>query len=264
MTAGQALQIGDYMTSRYEILGMPFDKLAPAAFVESFVASAAQGEAGYVCVPNVAQCVMVHDDPEFAGMVARADHIMSDSMVLHRFVDKKYGLPPIEVLRGDKLMLAICAEAATKGVPIALLGGKDDALLGRLQAELERLFPGLRIAFGYSPPFRALSAEEEARLITEMGASGAQVLFVGLGCPKQERWMARHSPTLKMQMIGVGAAFDWISGDQKASPDWVHAAGLEWLNRLVSEPRRLWKRYLTSSPRFLWLFYSKDRRPVKI
>lgn len=246
--------------SRFSILGMPFDKIAPDQFVEQFVASAAVGSSGYVCVPNVAQCIMVHDDPDFGRVVEGANQIMSDSTVLHRFVDWKYGLKRIDVLRGDRLMLAICRRAAEQGVPIALLGGKSDALLAELKAKLQHLCPGITIAYAHSPPFRAPSPTEEAQLISEMESSGARILLVGLGCPKQEIWMARHSHQLNMQMIGVGAAFDWVSGVQKASPDWVHAMGLEWLSRLLAEPQRLWRRYLFTSPRFLWLYFLRERR----
>ena len=250
---------GSPIMTRLQILGMPVDRIAPAAFVDAFVDKAKAGTAGYVCVPNVHQCILAHDEPDHAAVVAGADTVMSDSAVLHKFVAHKYGLPPLEVLRGDLLTLAICRKAAAQGVPVALIGGKDEAVLARMVAALVDQCPGLVVAHAWSPPFRALSEGEEDVMLEALRQSGARILFVGLGCPKQERWMARFSARLPMMMIGVGAAFDFISGEVKTSADWVHAAGLEWLHRLVSEPRRLWKRYFATSPRFVWLYLTKDR-----
>lgn len=246
--------------ARYEILGMAVDRLPPDEFVRLFLGRAKACEAGYVCVPNVQQCILAYDDPGFAHVISGADFVMSDSTVLHKFIARKYGLPPLDVLRGDKLTLAICRSAAAAGVPVGLIGGKNDAVLDRMTAELRGQCPGLDIAYAWSPPFRDLSTQEEAQMLADMQASGARILFVGLGGPKQERWMARYTDRLPCLMIGVGAAFDWISGETKTSPEWVHASGLEWLHRLASEPRRLWKRYLSTSPRFIWLFLTKDGR----
>lgn len=246
--------------ARYEILGMAVDRLPPADFVRAFVDRAKAGGAGYVCVPNVQQCVLAYDDPAIAGILREADFVMSDSTVLHKFIALKHRLPPLEVLRGDKLALAICRMAAESGVPVGLIGGKDDVALGRMTAELQRQVPGLAIAYAWSPPFRDPTPGEDEKMLADINASGARILFVGLGCPKQERWMARHATSLPIMMIGVGAAFDWISGETKTSPDWVHASGLEWLHRLISEPRRLWRRYFSTSPRFVWIYLTRDRR----
>ena len=246
--------------SNYEILGMPISRLEPESFVREFVGKAKAGHSGYVCVPNVHQCITAFDEPDFAQIVSNADTVMSDSVVLHKFLAFKYAMPMIEVLRGDLLTLAICRRAAEQGVPVALVGGKDDATLKKMCEAIEAECPGIDIAFAYSPPFRQLDTEEEQAMLLGARESGAKILFVGLGCPKQERWMARYSSHLPMMLIGVGAAFDFISGQVKTSPDWVHSAGLEWLHRLISEPRRLWRRYLATSPRFVWLFFTNDWR----
>ena len=244
--------------TRYTILDMPIDRLAPDEFASRFVNSATEGSRGYVCVPNVHQCMEAYDKPDFKKVVQNADIVMSDSKVLQQFVRLKYGLPPIEVLRGDQLTLAICRKASEMGVSIALVGGKDEAILKRMVVAIERACPGLDVAFAWSPPFRKLNDEEERAMIARLTASGAKIIFVGLGCPKQERWMATYRERIPAMMIGVGAAFDFISGQVKAAPPWMHYAGLEWLNRLISEPRRLWKRYLTTSPRFIWLFLTRE------
>ena len=112
----------------------------------------------------------------------------------------------------------------------------------------------LEVAFAASPPFRASTPEERARTVREINESGARILFVGLGTPKQDLWMAEHQGQIRAAMVGVGAAFDFIAGRKAQAPRWMQGAGLEWLFRLVHEPGRLWKRYMVQNPRFLSLF----------
>jgi N-acetylglucosaminyldiphosphoundecaprenol N-acetyl-beta-D-mannosaminyltransferase len=126
-------------------------------------------------------------------------------------------------------------------------------VLSRLKRVLHSRYPSLNIPFAYSPPFSTPSTEEAARLIHGLRQSGARLVLVGLGCPKQERWMSANYALAGSFMVGVGAAFDYNSGAVKSSPPWVHRVGLEWLYRLASEPRRLWRRYLYTSPRFIAL-----------
>jgi N-acetylglucosaminyldiphosphoundecaprenol N-acetyl-beta-D-mannosaminyltransferase len=115
-------------------------------------------------------------------------------------------------------------------------------------------FPELQIAFRYSPPFRPLSDSEDVEIVSAIEDAGVQILFVGLGCPKQERFMSEHRDRLSCVMIGVGAAFDFIAGVKPLAPAWMQRNGLEWLFRLLSEPKRLWHRYCYHNPRFLWAF----------
>lgn len=245
--------------ARYEILGMPVDRIPAAEFVDYFVGKAKAGGAGYVCVPNFPQCILAYDDATYAAILRGADKIMPDSTVLQRFVALKYGLQPLPTLRGDQLTLAICRKAAATGVSIALVGGKNDQVLARMALALLKECPDLKIAYAYSPPFDELTPPQESKMLADLRNNDAKILFVGLGCPKQERWMARYADDLQMMMIGIGAAFDFISGEVKTSPSWMHGACLEWLHRLICEPRRLWRRYLATSPRFLWLFLTRDR-----
>lgn len=242
----------------YELLGLPVDRLAPEDFADRFVADAGAGEVGYVCVPNVHQCILAYDDGEFAKVVRGSRMNMSDSVVLHKFLGHRYKLPPLRVLRGDQLTLAITQRAAASGVPVAIVGGKNDSVLQNMVAELLQQCPGLEVAYTYSPPFRDLTADEEAQMLSGIRESGARILLVGLGCPKQEKWMALYTNRLPLMMIGVGAAFDFISGEVKTSADWVHGMGLEWLHRLISEPRRLWHRYVSTNPRFIWLYLTRE------
>lgn len=237
----------------HDMLGMRLDYAAPETYLAAIMARAAKGEAGYCCVANVHQCVLVHDDPQFAAKVNGAAFVISDSVILQRARSRRHGVPFIETMRGADIMLELCRRAEASGVGIALVGGKDDTALGALKHRLVAQFPALRIAHAVSPPFRPLSADEDAAMTAAIAASGARLVFVGLGCPKQENWMADHSGAIEAMMIGVGAAFDFNAGLVRPSPRWVHRAGLEWLYRLAREPGRLWKRYLSTSPRFLWL-----------
>jgi N-acetylglucosaminyldiphosphoundecaprenol N-acetyl-beta-D-mannosaminyltransferase len=136
---------------------------------------------------------------------------------------------------------------------VGFYGGSRE-VLDAVCAEMERCHPALEIAFRYSPPFRSLGPEEDAELAAAIEDSGARILFVGLGCPKQERWMAAHRASLSCTMVGVGAAFDFIAGTKRQAPAWMQRSGLEWLFRLACEPRRLWRRYVYNNPRFVYAF----------
>jgi N-acetylglucosaminyldiphosphoundecaprenol N-acetyl-beta-D-mannosaminyltransferase len=153
------------------------------------------------------------------------------------------------------LMLDLCRSSATKGHRIFLYGGAP-AVLTALEASLVKRFPDLRVTGRYSPPFRPLSEEEDRQIVALIQASEADLIFVGLGTPKQERWMHDHRHSLPgLTMIGVGAAFDFHAGHTPQAPPWIQRSGLEWLFRLIVEPARLWRRYVLITPRFLplWL-----------
>ncbi len=154
---------------------------------------------------------------------------------------------------GPDLMLVLCEKAAKVGIPIYLYGGTE-VMLAKLQANLQQRFPTLAISGVHSPPFRPLTPEEESIDINRIQASGAGIVLVGLGCPKQEEWMARQQGKLQAVMVGVGAAFSFHSGEVSQSPRWMMNLGLEWLYRFAMEPRRLWRRYLVNNPAFVVLF----------
>lgn len=154
---------------------------------------------------------------------------------------------------GPDLMLAWCERAAELGLPIYLYGSTDHTLQ-KLQAYLQNRFPGLPIAGCHAPPFRPLTPEEEEADIQRMYQSGAKVVFLGLGCPKQEQWMYRNRGKFPCVMIGVGAAFAFFSGEVQQAPRWMMKFGLEWLYRFIQEPKRLWQRYLINNPAFVVLF----------
>jgi len=153
---------------------------------------------------------------------------------------------------GPDLMIHHCARAAASGTPIYLYGGRSEQALALLTDRLSARFPGLRIVGGWSPPFRPLTAAERERVACEIDASGAQVVWVGTGQPKQELWMHEMRPLLSAPLlVGVGAAFDFHAGLVSQAPAWMQRNGLEWIYRLSREPRRLGRRYLTQNPRFV-------------
>jgi N-acetylglucosaminyldiphosphoundecaprenol N-acetyl-beta-D-mannosaminyltransferase len=220
---------------------------------EKVLAWAAAGESRYVCVANVHMVMEAHDNPSFRALVNAADLVTPDGMPLVWML-RKLGYPHQERVCGPELTSRVCAEAARRGVPVGFYGGHPEALEA-LVRNLSVRFPGLRVVYAYSPPFRPLTPEEDERVTEEINASGARILFVGLGCPKQEWWMAEHKGRVRAVMLGVGAAFDFHAGRVRQAPVWMQRAGLEWLFRLVQEPRRLWRRYLKHNPRFLLLAF---------
>jgi N-acetylglucosaminyldiphosphoundecaprenol N-acetyl-beta-D-mannosaminyltransferase len=218
---------------------------------DQILAWAAAGESRYVCVATVNNLIEGCDDPGYNQMMEAADLVTPDGMPLVWGL-RLLGVAGASRVYGPDLTPLVCEEAARRGIPVGFYGGKDD-VLDDLTATLTRRCPGLEVAYRCSPPFRALTAEEEDRVTDDLLRSGVRVLFVGLGTPKQERWMADHKD-LPMVLLGVGAAFDFLSGRKRQAPPLLQRLGLEWLYRLVHEPRRLWRRYLYRNPRFVALF----------
>ncbi|HYB98189.1 MAG TPA: WecB/TagA/CpsF family glycosyltransferase [Candidatus Limnocylindrales bacterium] len=206
----------------------------------------------YVCVCTVHMVMEGYDDPAFQDVVNGADLVTADGVPLVWCL-RLLGLRDATRVHGPWLLPFLCEQAARRGVPVGFYGGEDDVMRDLL-AELRRRAPGLQIAYSYCPPFRPLTAEEDAAVVADIRSSGARILFVGLGCPRQERWMAQHRSRLDIVMLGVGAAFDFVSGHKREAPMWMQQLGLGWLFRLLCEPRRLWRRYVQHNPRFVALF----------
>lgn len=203
---------------------------------------------GYVCFATVHMTMEAQDDPDFQRLVNNADLVLPDGKPLFA-MQKLLGNPNARQVRGPGLMPKLFAYAEQNNLSIGFYGGKQETL-DRLLKRLATDFPGLKVAYSFSPPFRPISEEEDREIVSAINRSGAQILFVGLGCPKQERWMARHREKLTAVMLGVGAAFDFYTGTITEAPVWMQKIGLEWMFRLVQEPRRLWRRYLILNPRF--------------
>jgi N-acetylglucosaminyldiphosphoundecaprenol N-acetyl-beta-D-mannosaminyltransferase len=237
--------------SRY-ILGSRVDGCSYDLAAGRITEWAQRRESRYVCIANVHVIMEAVDDAHFQEVLNEADLVTSDGMPLVWGL-RALGLRGAERVYGPTLMRNVCQVAAAHHIRIALVGGAATTL-EKLESELTRRFSGLEIAYAQSPPFRELSWEEELDIAANVNNSGAQILFVGLGCPKQERLMARLRGRVSAPMLGVGAAFDFLAGTKPMAPAILQQLGLEWAFRLITEPRRLWKRYLKHNPRFLWYF----------
>lgn len=201
---------------------------------------------------NVHMVMEGYDDPAFQEVINTADLVVSDGVPLV-WALKALGQKEATRVYGPTLTLHVCEAASREGVSIGLYGGTPESLQ-EFKAFLHHEYPGIQIACAIAPPFRPLNQEEDDAYTQEILDSGARILFVGIGCPKQEWWMYNHRDRLPLVMLGVGAAFDFHSGKVKQSPAMLQRLGLEWLYRLIMEPRRLWKRYAKHNPRFVYLF----------
>ncbi len=234
---------------RLPILGAQIDAIAWPEALDTLSQWAAQRESRYVCICNTHSVVTANQDADFMRTINSADMATSDGAPVAWMIGRISGTPQ-ERINGPDLMWKYLARIQHTQESVFFYGSTD-ATLGNLTNAVTASFPGVRIAGTYSPPFRPLSQAEEEKTVQLINASGAGVVFVGLGCPKQERWMEAHRGRINAVMIGVGAAFDYHAGTIKRAPLWMQRGGLEWLHRLLSEPRRLWKRYLITNSVFI-------------
>lgn len=234
------------------VIGSPIDVLTWDIALERIGAWSRERASRYVCICNVHSVVTARKDPLFSHVVRDADLATPDGAPVAWFL-RCLGFAGQERINGPDLMWKYCAIAAQRDEAIYLYGGLPETLKG-LQANLHEQFPGLRVVGAYSPPFRPLTEVEDTAVVEAINDSGASVVWVGLGCPKQEIWMAEHRGSIQAVMVGVGAAFDYHSGTVKRAPLWMQRNGLEWFYRLVSEPRRLWRRYLMTNS--IFFFYA--------
>jgi N-acetylglucosaminyldiphosphoundecaprenol N-acetyl-beta-D-mannosaminyltransferase len=233
------------------VIGLSVDLTNYSHAASTVIGWAKSRESRYVCIANVHMVMASQDSLSFRQIVNTADLVTPDGMPLVWMLRLKGELSQPRVY-GPTLMLHVLESAECDGIPVGFYGGAPE-VLESLVKRMRMRYKNLDIAFFYSPPFRAMSAEEDASIVEQINRSGARILFVGLGCPKQEIWMAEHRDKVNAVMLGVGAAFDFHSGLKPQAPTWMQRIGLEWLFRLVTEPRRLWKRYLYHNPRFIFL-----------
>lgn len=206
----------------------------------------------YIVAANVHVVMTAYWQRQYQQILNQAALVTPDGMPLV-WALRLLGIKGQTRVYGPDLMLAWCDRAAQLKMPIYLYGGTE-SMLQKLQHNLTQQFPGLAIAGSYAPPFRPLTVDEELSDVQRINNSGATVVFVGLGCPKQEEWMARQQGKVTAVMIGVGAAFSFHSGEVAQAPRWMMKIGLEWLYRFAQEPRRLWQRYCINNPAFVILF----------
>lgn len=209
-----------------------------------------RGKRTYVCVTGVHGIMESQRDPGLLGVHNNAGMVTPDGMPLVWLL-KHAGYRQADRVYGPDLMESMFARSGPDG-PRHFLYGSSSQVLERLAQNLVSRHPGCRIVGTLSPPFRPLTPAEDAAAVAAIDASGADIVWVGLSTPKQERWMADHRPRLRAPvLIGVGAAFDFHAGLKRQAPRFIQRSGFEWLFRLTTEPHRLWKRYATNNPQFL-------------
>ncbi len=210
----------------------------------------ARRESRYVCVTGVHGVMESQSQSSLRGIHNNAGLVVPDGMPLV-WLSRAHGYAHVKRVYGPDLMLAMCRVSPLRGYRHFLYGGAE-GVAERLSQRLQSRFPGLSVVGHYSPPFRSLSPSEDRDVVRMINGARPDVVWIGLGTPKQERWMAEHVERLSAVLIGVGAAFDFHAGDKAQAPRWMQRSGLEWLFRLATEPRRLAARYLWNNPAFLW------------
>ena len=221
-------------------------------FVETIMTSADSRMSQYTCVANVHMLVEAQNDRDFSSVVTNADIIAPDGMPLSWALRLLYGVRQ-ERVAGMDLLPDLLRQAESTSTPVFFYGGNEE-LLDKTKAHLDQHYTALNIAGMYSPPFRDLTFTEESDVVQRINTSGAKLVFVILGCPKQEKWMACMKGKINAMMIGVGGALPVMIGMQKRAPKWMQKLSLEWLFRLGQEPRRLFKRYAITNSFFMLLF----------
>jgi len=253
-------------SGRVDVLGVGVSATTlsdAAATIEGWIA---QGAREYVCVTGMHGVMESQRDAALLGIHNAAGLVTPDGMSLV-WVSRWKGYHEVSRVYGPDLMLALCERSPARGYRHFLYGGSPQ-VLDRLIERLQARFPGLSIVGSLAPPFRPTTEEEGRSEVARINAAAPDFVWVGLGTPKQEQWMARQRPLLQAPvLIGVGAAFDFHAGTKAQAPRWMQRSGLEWLFRLLSEPRRLWRRYLTNIPLFagyllLDALGLRRRRPV--
>ncbi len=204
----------------------------------------------YVCVSNVHTTVTAFEDPEYRKIQNGGILAIPDGGPLSS-VGRKRGAKNMSRTTGPSYMEEILKISEEKGYSHFFYGSTEETLQ-KLQERLKKEYPRLTIAGLYSPPFRQLAEEEDREILGKINETHPDFVWVGLGAPKQERWMATHQGRIQGLMVGVGAAFDYYAGNIKRAPKWMQKANLEWLYRLLQDPKRLFTRYLVTNSKFIW------------
>ena len=205
----------------------------------------------YICVSNVHTTVMSYENEEYRKIQNGAAMALPDGAPLSSYSRRK-GYKQAQRVTGPDLMLELFAISKEKGYRHYFYGATEETLQS-MREVLERDYPGIEIAGMYAPPFRALTPQEDAQIVAKINESRPDFIWIGLGAPKQEEWMYQHMGQLQGVLIGVGAGFDYLAGYIKRAPRWMQRMSLEWLYRLLQDPKRLWRRYFTSNVKFICL-----------
>ena len=204
----------------------------------------------YICFSNVHTTVMAHDNPDYRAIQNGSAYTFPDGSPIAR-QQKRLGYMNAERVSGPDFMNAMFRGTMDGKISHYFYGSTEETI-EKLRKGLEKNYPGINIKGMYSPPFRDLTPEEDAQTVQMLNDSGADIIWIGLGAPKQEKWMAAHKDKVNALMIGVGAGFNFYAGTVKRAPKWVQKAGMEWLYRLLQDPKRLWKRYFVTNIKYIW------------
>ncbi len=247
---------------RFRVLGVPVDAIdmrQALARIDDLVRAPRTDAGAYICVRDVNGVMECQRDPRLQAIHEQAAMVTPDGMPIV-WLGRRAGCGHIDRVYGPNLMLEVCAVSAARGYRHFLYGG-GEGVAGLLASRLQARFHGLEIVGTHTPPFRPLTRAEQLEVAAAIRASGADIVWVGLGSPKQEHWMAEMAPLLPgTVLIGVGAAFDFHSGLKQQAPLWIQRSGMEWAFRLACEPRRLWRRYLFNNTRFVSMLVSEHVR----
>ncbi len=233
------------------VLDFPITALRLNDQAETILQWALAHESKTVCVANVHMLMEAYWNPEFGNILKSADIVTPDGMPLV-WMMRQMGARQQDRVAGMDIMMALCELAQAMNVSVFFLGSQNE-ILSRMRSRLEQEFPKLKIAAMEPLPFRPLTESEDEALVTKIHSSGAGLVLVSLGCPKQEKWMAQHKGKIQAVMIGLGGVFPVYAGVHKRAPRVIRELGFEWLYRWVQEPRRLWERYTKTIPPFIWL-----------
>ncbi|MCZ6604934.1 MAG: WecB/TagA/CpsF family glycosyltransferase [Alphaproteobacteria bacterium] len=239
---------------RVNVLGTPVSAIDMGLAVDTIDDWIGQGLSHYVCVRDVHGVILARDDAQFRRIHERAGLVTPDGMPIVWFC-RLAGYRQVRKVSGTKLFLAVCERSRTRRTRHFFYGATETTL-EKLSDALRNRFPGIEIAGVHAPPFHRLDAAEDAETVALINNARADIVWVGLGSPKQEQWMADHVGQLDASvLIGIGAAFDFVAGNIRRAPMWMRKCGLEWLYRLAGDPKRLWRRYLTKTPLFIPLAF---------
>ena len=249
-----------------DVLGIPLANIDYGGTLDWMDAVVSRRERRYVCVAATHTVMACREDEELRDAVMGSDLTVPDGQPLV-WAMNAFGAELQDRVYGPELMARACARAARTGTRMFLYGGRNQGALVQLAYNLRTRYPGLQIVGGHAPPYRALRRDEENAIAREIDRSRADVVWVGIGVPKQEKWMAAMRERVRAPiLVGVGAAFDFHAGLVPQAPAWMQESGLEWLFRLASEPRRLGRRYLRYNPRFVtgftrqWVDHRRNQR----
>lgn len=237
-------------TKRLDLISLQLSIGTYNQAMDWIIDAAHRHESRSVCFANVHMAVEVKQSAEFANVVNGADWVAADGVPLVWGLRGLYGQQQ-DRIAGMDMLPDLLKRAVSEKLSVFFYGSTPD-VLDRTKQACERLYPGVQIAGMISPPFRPLTVEEESVIAKRITDSGANLVFVALGCPKQEQWMARMRNHIPAVLLGIGGALPVLAGEQKRAPEWMQNLGMEWVFRLAQEPRRLFKRYAVTNSLYVW------------